>query len=133
MRIVKSVLLLTTVAALIMSCATTQSVITDNGVEAQRMGNRVYVQDPYYGTVILEQDPITGRYFDVTNGFGRGFNSPYYGGWNNYRRFGGGFYPNYRVYGTRPASPRLAVPQQNKPLPPAQRGDPRPRVLGGGR
>ena len=46
------------------------------------LSNRVYVDDPYRGTVVLERDPYTGRYYEV---------SPY-GTYNNrtYRTYGYG-------------------------------------------
>jgi hypothetical protein len=70
------------------------------GQDARVYGNRVYVDDPYRGTIVLERDPRTGRYYEV---------SPYYDGYygnsiysrtyrNNrsgyptYRRNGGGYY-----------------------------------------
>jgi hypothetical protein len=53
---------------------------------------RVYVDDPYRGTVVLERDPYTGRYYEV-NPYGsyntrvyRG-NSGYYGRNNNSRYY----------------------------------------------
>lgn len=49
---------------------------------SNRYGDRVYVEDPYRGTVVLERDPRTGRYYEI---------NPYYNG----------YYGN-RVYGTRP-------------------------------
>jgi hypothetical protein len=46
--------------------------------------NRVYVDDPYRGTVVLQQDPRTGRYYEVTP-----YYDNYYGGLYG---GGGGFY-----------------------------------------
>jgi hypothetical protein len=37
--------------------------------------NRVYVDDPYRGTVVLQRDPRTGRYYEATP-----YYDPYYGG-----------------------------------------------------
>ena len=63
---------------------------------------RVYVDDPYRGTVILERDPYTGRYYEV-NRYGTYYGSryrtydPYYDGRNSYP----GNYPrNNRTYRT---------------------------------
>jgi len=89
--------------------------------------DRVYVDDRYGGTLILERDPYTGRYYEV----GRiGTYSNRYGGYDPYYRS----YPRYRpVYRT----PRQTTP----PPPPTQeqirqkeknRQDARNRVLGGG-
>jgi hypothetical protein len=66
-------------------------------------GNRVYVDDPYRGTVVLERDPFTGRYYEV---------SPYgapYGAYNNNRIYRGnsGYYGrtyNNRNYNNRPVN-----------------------------
>lgn len=52
-------------------------------------GNRVYVEDPYRGTVVLERDPRTGRYYEVDPYYNNG----YYGGYYGNTRYGS------RVYG----------------------------------
>ena len=51
--------------------------------------NRIYVDDPYRGTVVLERDPWTGRYYEVSS----------YGRFNN-RAYRGNVYSN-RNYGNR--------------------------------
>src|SRR3954469_8426138 len=77
------------------SCTTLTGTQDDyyNGQEARVYGNRVYVDDPYRGTVVLERDPYTGRYYEV-NPYGsygnrnyRVYNSNggYYGRNNGYR------------------------------------------------
>jgi hypothetical protein len=43
---------------------------------------RVYVDDPYRGTVVLERDPYTGRYYEV-NPYGS-YNTRIYRGNNSY-------------------------------------------------
>lgn len=49
-------------------------------------GDRVYVEDPYRGTIVLERDPWSGRYYET---------SPYYNGY-----YGGSYYGRVpRVYG----------------------------------
>lgn len=89
MKNIKFLLGLLSVVVVMASCATTQGATYDdyaNDPRAQQIGNRVYLQDPYYGNVVLERDPFTGRYYDVTYG-------PRYGtGFYNYPR------GNYRVY-----------------------------------
>jgi hypothetical protein len=95
MKSVKSLLAIFIVAVLVASCTTTQNTSGENYDEndrTRRVGNRVYVEDPFYGTVILERNPFTGRYHDVTYG-NRSFSSPY-NSWNNYRRYGN----NNRIY-----------------------------------
>ena len=79
MKSVKFLLAIFTAAVLMASCATTQSASGEDYDDldgTRRTGNRVYVDDPYYGTVVLERDPFTGRYYDVTYGYG-GYRSPY--------------------------------------------------------
>lgn len=65
-------------------------------------GDRVYVEDPYRGTVVLEKDPRTGRYYEVSpysNGYygnryyGSRAYDPYYGS-PYYGRRSGGYYRN---------------------------------------
>lgn len=92
MKNIKFLLGLLAVVMIMAGCATTQGVSDDeylNNQRTQQIGNRVYLQDPYYGTVVLERDPFTGRYYDVTNGsrFGTGFSNGY--------PYGGGFYRSY--------------------------------------
>lgn len=76
------------------SCTTMAGTQDDyyNGRDARVYGNRVYVEDPYRGTIVLERDPRTGRYYEV--------NSPYYNGYygNSYGRRYGRVYnsPNHR-------------------------------------
>ena len=95
---------------------------------------RVYVDDPYRGTVVLERDPYTGRYYEV-NSYGtyygsrnRGYDPYYNGGRNNYPR-------NNRTYRTTRQTPQPQPQQQ----PPSQeeikqkqqtKDDARKRVLG---
>jgi len=59
------------------------------GQEAHVYGNRVYVDDPYRGTIVLERDPRTGRYYEVSS------YDPYYSGSYGNRYSGRG----YRTYG----------------------------------
>ena len=93
MKIVKLFLSISIIAILFTSCTTSQSAYDDNYERTRRVGDRVYVDDPYYGTVILEKDPFTGRYYDVTNGYStRTYGYPY----NNYNRYRA--YRNNRVY-----------------------------------
>jgi hypothetical protein len=71
MKNIKFLLGLLTVVIVMAGCATTQGMMDDSDFDnprTQQVGNRVYMQDPYYGTVVLERDPYTGRYYDVTYG-----------------------------------------------------------------
>lgn len=65
--------------------------------------SRIYVDDPYAGTVVLERDPYTGRYYQVSP---NAYRSSPYGRYNNgydpyyndryYRN--DGYYRNNRTY-----------------------------------
>jgi hypothetical protein len=80
--VIAMVLLVTAV-----SCTTMAG--TEDGYGRQVYGDRVYVEDPYRGTIVLERDPWSGRYYEV--------GSP-----NTYRTYP---YSN-RVYGSRVYSGR---------------------------
>ena len=84
MKNIKFLLGLLAVVIIMASCATTQSAMYDDmdSPRTQQIGNRIYMQDPFYGPVVLERDPYTGRYYDVTYGnrFGGGFYGRPYGG-----------------------------------------------------
>jgi hypothetical protein len=56
------------------------------GRDTRAYGDRVYVEDPYRGTVVLERDPRTGRYYEV---------SPYYNGYYGSRSYGSRVYDPY--------------------------------------
>jgi len=73
-----------------------------NGQEARVYGNRIYVDDPYRGQVVLERDPRTGRYYEVNPYYDRYYGSrygsrtydPYYGSPYYGRRNNGGYSRN---------------------------------------
>ena len=88
-------LVLTTTAVSCTTMAGTEDGYYDQG--ARVYPNRVYVEDPYRGTVVLQQDPRTGRYYEVT---------PYY---DNYYGGGSGLYSRgYRTYGNSYPSRRVS-------------------------
>ena len=109
MKNIKLLLGLLSVVIVMASCATmgTGGYGSEDDYRSQRMGNRVYVEDPYHGTVVLERDPYTGRYYDVTYG------SRYRGGY--YSASPGRYYRGNRggYYNTRP--PVIQQPQQQRP------------------
>lgn len=77
------------------SC-TTMTGTQDDYYDGQRVyGNRVYIEDPYRGTIVLERDPWTGRYYEVggSNPYYNGYGNRYYG--RGYRTYGNS-YPTYR-------------------------------------
>ena len=94
-----SIILIALFSFVAVSCTTTQGFSDENEPykNARQVGNRLYVDDPYYGTIILERDPFTGRYYDVTYG-SRSFNSPYY---NNLRDYRYDRYNSNRSYNSR--------------------------------
>jgi len=100
MKSLKFLLAVFTAAVLMVSCATTQNTSDEDFDESitRRIGNRVYVDDPYYGTVVLERDPFTGRYYDVTMGNRGSIYSPY-NRYNTYNRYNN----NYRGSRNTPA------------------------------
>lgn len=69
-------------------CTTMGSTQDDyyNGRDSRAYGNRIYVEDPYRGTVVLEKDPRTGRYYEVGS----------YGSYNDY--YGNNYYGRNRTY-----------------------------------
>ena len=74
------------------SCTTMRETEDDYYYDrAPRASNRVYVDDPYRGTVVLERDPYTGRYYEV--GSYGGYSSTY--GYRN-DRYGTVYDRNYR-------------------------------------
>lgn len=89
------------VAAILMVVAvgcTTLSETQDDRYARTQGTDRIYVDDPYRGLVILERDPWSGRYYEVNsrsiynNGYYRGgrYGDPYYGRRNNTRIYRGG-------------------------------------------
>lgn len=83
----------------------------DEYYERPQASNRIYVDDPYRGVVVLERDPYTGRYYEVSS-FGNYYgNSRYYGG--NYDRYGyNDRYRNDSRYNRRTQYPRVTQPPQ---------------------
>jgi hypothetical protein len=73
-----------------------------SGQEARTYGNRIYVEDPYRGTVVLERDPRTGRYYEASPYYSGYYGNRYYGsraydpyyGSSNYGRRSSGYYRN---------------------------------------
>ena len=119
----KFLLAILTVAVFISSCVTTQNTSGEDFDEGRtkRIGDRVYVEDPYYGTVVLERDPFTGRYYDVTYGY-RGYGSPY-NTWNTSRRYG-----NYGRHYRNNSGVTIQRPSQEQNQP--KREEARKKILG---
>lgn len=114
MKNIKFLLGLLTIVVIMASCASMQGATSDdypNDSRSQQIGNRLFVQDPYYGTVVLERDPYTGRYYDVTYGsrYGSGYGAYPYGGY--YRGNRGGY---YRGRGTVQQKPIPSQPSQGE-------------------
>lgn len=83
----------------------------------RRAPSRILVDDPYAGTVILQRDPWTGRYYQVSP-YGYyspyGYNSPYYDrGWNN----------PYNSTPRHQTQPRSGYNQPQQPQRPSQQNE----------
>ena|SRR5215204_7754096 len=126
MKSVKYLLAILTTIVVMASCATTQGASGDEYDDmdgTKRIGNRVYVDDPYYGTVVLERDPFTGRYYDVTNGYS-GYRSPY----NTYGR---SYRTTPRYYRNNSGGTIQQRPvQQQRETPQVNREEARKKILG---
>ena len=88
------------------SCTTMTG--TQDEYYERSQANRIYVEDPYRGTVVLERDPYTGRYYEV-NSYGYNnrvyrSNNGYYGN-SNYGR--NNRYRSNNGYNPRSTSPRV--------------------------
>lgn len=103
MKNIKFLLGLFAVVIVMASCVTTRGGYYDDmdNPRSQQIGNRIYMQDPFYGTVILERDPYTGRYFDVTYGsrFGNVYGYPYGGAFRRGGVYQGGNNRNFNGNG----------------------------------
>ncbi|HEY0356096.1 MAG TPA: hypothetical protein VGC29_07835 [Flavisolibacter sp.] len=70
------------IAAILMVAAvgcTTLTESQDDRYERVSGANRIYVDDPYRGLIVLERDPWTGRYYEVNS-----YNDRYYRGYDRY-------------------------------------------------
>ena len=84
--VIAAILLVTAV-----SCTSTRDIYQeDDGYRTSRHApDRILVDDPYYGTIVMERDPFTGRYYQVGSygqsayGYDRYRDSRYY---RNYPR-----------------------------------------------
>src|SRR6476469_5243683 len=78
------------------SCGVPMATTDDYYDQAPRAN--VYYGDPYYGsvnTIIVERDPYTGRYYQVSPGYGTGvYGAPAYGYGRRQQHYGGGRYYN---------------------------------------
>ena len=114
------------------SCTTMQGA-EDEYYQTQRVQgtpNRIYVDDPYRGTVVLQRDPYSGRYYEV---------SPYgssYGYGNRYdRRYNSrsnGYYGNnrYRNNGSYQQVPQQRPTQEQQRQTEKDRQEARKKILG---
>jgi hypothetical protein len=103
-----------------------------NGQEVRTYSNRIYVDDPYRGTVVLERDPRTGRYYEASpyssGYYGNRYSSraydPYYGS-STYGRRSGGYYRNNNNSSTNTQNNQRKTEDDRK-----TRDEARKRVLG---
>jgi hypothetical protein len=116
------------------SCTTMRG--TDDGYyETQRVQgspNRIVVDDPYRGTVVLERDPYSGRYYEV-NSYG-GYGSVYGNRYDRrYNTYGNGYSRNNRYYRNNNTSVYQQAPQatpEQKRQYDQNKGEARRKVLG---
>jgi hypothetical protein len=97
---------------------------------------RILVNDPYYGTIVLERDPFTGRYYQVDRYNSYGYSSRYntYDRYNsydrNYRdRYGNNTYYGNNRYRQAPAQAPQQTEEQKKEYE-RQKQEARRRILG---
>ncbi len=131
-----SMVLVLVVVVTTISCTTMTG--TQDDYYSQQSSRRVYVDDPYRGTVVLERDPHTGRYYEVDS-YGNYGRNPY--NTRNarvYRNYGyrnnNGYRNNYPTR-TNPNRNQQTVPQRQTEEEKKQiiqnRDDARKKVLGG--
>jgi hypothetical protein len=95
------------------SCSTMQQAGgEDEYTSAQSAPSRIYVEDPYhYGrTIVMDRDPVTGRYYEVSpySVYDSRYDSRFYG--NNY--YGNRYYDrNYNDRNYRDSYPSRRVQQ----------------------
>jgi len=97
-------------------CTTVREIDGDDGYYGRTSGvnNRVYVDDPYRGTVVLERDPYTGRYYEA-NGYGA------YGRYRTYDPYyRNGYDPYYRNSYPRSGRRVVATPRRTETPPPTR-------------
>jgi hypothetical protein len=59
--VIAGILLVTAV-----SCTSTRDIYQEDDDRVSRQTpHRILVDDPYYGTIVMERDPFTGRYYQV--------------------------------------------------------------------
>ena len=122
------------------SCTTMQGTEDEYySTQSRRVAaDRVYVNDPYRGTVVLERDPYTGRYYEVSSPYST-YNNRYdsrYDSRNDRRyssRTNSGSYGrnnrNYRNNGSYQQTPQQPTQEQIKARE-KDRVDSRKKVLG---
>lgn len=98
-----------------------------NRDNARTYGDRVYVDDPYRGTVVLQRDPRTGRYYEISSPYGY-YGDRYYGS-----RYGYGYGYSY-PYSRRSTGTYRRQPSTQKPAPTQEdrkaRDEARKKILG---
>lgn len=110
------------------SCTTTTGAQDDyyNDRQARMYGNRILVEDPYRGTIVLERDPWSGRYYEVSP-YSAYYGNRYYSrGYGSYRRNNGYYYRGNNNYQRQPQEPTEEQKKQNE----ERRNEARKKVLG---
>ena len=123
------------------SCTTMQGTEDEYySTQSRRVAaDRVYVNDPYRGTVVLERDPYTGRYYEVSspystynNRYDSRYDSRYDRRYGNSRTSSGSYGRNNRNYsnnGSYQQTPQQPTQEQIKARE-KDRQESRKKVLG---
>jgi hypothetical protein len=112
----------------LVSCTTSQMATDENEQVGRQVGNRLYIDDPYRGTVVLERDPYTGRYYDVTSRYGYGYSNGYDYPYTS-RRYSPYYRNSDRYYGRTYQTPQQPTEEQKRQYQQG-RDEARKRVLG---
>jgi hypothetical protein len=115
------------------SCTPIRETGDDYYYDRAQAPSRIYVDDPYRGTVVLERDPYSGRYYEV--GPYSSYYSPYAYRSNPYYGYHGRSYANRnRIYNRNTTTYPSTSPQQKEEQRrdwEQKREEARDKVLGG--
>ena len=106
------------------SCTSTRDIYQeDDGYRTSRQApDRILVDDPYYGTIVMERDPFTGRYYQIGTYGQSGY------GYDRYRdaRYSRNYPRRQVIYQQGTETKPSQTPQQRE----ASRQEARKKVLG---
>ena len=123
LSVVTAVLLLVTAVSCTTMTGTQDDYYDDD--QARVYGNRIYVEDPYRGTIVLERDPWSGRYYEVSP-YGTYYGNRNFSRYNTYSRNNGYYNRGNNNYQRQPQEPTEEQKKQNE----ERRNEARKKVLG---